>query len=119
SHLLTLIGQIIFWRKQPGLLSTLKALNVLEKKVISQLNDELRNMILAGLQNIAKDTDMTTENLNLSEKLAIRQEAAGLAYKLFLLYKKQGKQIPNSILGWQNICHSDMEFAEIRNQWLE
>ncbi len=119
SHLLTLIGQIIFWRKQPGLLSTLKALNVLEEKVISQLNDELRNMILAGLQNIAKDTNMTTENQNLSEKLAIRQEAAGLAYKLFSLYTKQEKKIPDSILIWQEICHSDTEFAEIRNQWLE
>ena len=120
SHLLTLIGQIIFWRKQPGLLNSLKVLNVLEEKIIiSQLNDELRNMILAGLQNIAKDTNMTTENQNLSEKLAIRQEAAGLAYKLFLLYKKQGTQIPDSILEWQNICHSNMEFAEIRNQWLE
>lgn len=118
SHLLTLIGQIIFWRKQPGLLNTLKVLNVLEEKIISQLHDELKNIILAGLQNIAKDTDMTAENQNLSEKLAIRQEAAGFAYKLFLLYKKQGKQIPDSILGWKNICHSDMEFAEIRNQWL-
>jgi hypothetical protein len=119
SHLLTLIGQIIFWRKQPGLLNTLKVLNVLEEKIISQLNDELRNVILAGLQNIAKDTDIATENQNLSEKLAIRQEAAGLAYKLFSLYTKQEKKIPDSILIWQEICHSDTEFAEIRNQWLE
>ncbi|SEP87552.1 hypothetical protein [Nitrosomonas ureae] len=119
SHLLTLICQIIFWRKQAGLLNTLKVLNVLEEKIIAQLNDELRSIILGGLQNIAKDTDMTTENQNLSEKLAIRQEAARFAYRLFLLYTKQGKKIPDSIIIWQEICHSDMEFAEIRNQWLE
>lgn len=119
SHLLTLIGQIIFWRRQSGLLGSLQLFNALEEKDITQLDDELRKIILAGLQNIAKDTDITTENQNFSEKLAIRQEAARSAYKLFLLYTKQGKKIPDSILIWQEICHSDMEFAEIRNQWSE
>lgn len=117
-HLLMLLSQIILWRKRTGLLGALKVLKILIDEHISQFNDDLEKTVLIGLQNIAKDTNIDADNLDISEKLAIRQEAAGLAYKLFVLYTKQGKQVPDSILEWRNICQSALEFSETQNQWL-
>lgn len=54
----------------------------------------------------------------LIEKLEIRQSAARLAYVVFKNYSTQGKTIPDSIKVWKEICRSEEEFAEIRNQWL-
>ena len=51
-------------------------------------------------------------------KLLIRQAAARLAYKLFEHYRERGDAIPKEVAAWKDICQSDDEFAEVRNQWI-
>ena len=61
---------------------------------------------------------MNSRNRDLSEALFIRESAAGLAYELFGFYSGQQKNVPDTIKKWQDICRSDAEFSEIRNQWV-
>ena len=51
-------------------------------------------------------------------KLLIRRAAARLAYKLFERYRERGGTIPKEIAAWKDVCQSDDEFAEVRNQWI-
>ena len=71
-----------------------------------------------GLENIANDTVMDAKDRNFLEILHIRERTAGLAYKLFEFYADRNKTIPDTIKKWQDICQSDKEFSEIRNQWI-
>jgi len=116
---LNMMGQMILWRKKIGLPSVLKMLISLVKNHLSLFSYELEKLVLAGLRNIAEDRIMDMEGLEFSEMLDVRQKAAGLAYEIFSYYSKQGKPIPDVITEWQNICHADNEFAEIKNQWIQ
>ena len=51
-------------------------------------------------------------------KLLIRRAAARFAYKLFERYREGGDAIPKEIAAWRDVCQSDDEFAEVRNQWI-
>jgi len=53
------------------------------------------------------------------EKILIRQNAAGLAYQIYVRYRTDGKALPDVITDWQTICTSEKEFAEVRNVWQE
>ena len=52
-------------------------------------------------------------------KLLVRRTAARLAYKLFERYRDHGDAIPKEIAAWKDVCQSDDEFAEVRNQWID
>lgn len=104
--------------KSPGLPSALDLIAKLIKKHPWTFADELERMTLIGLHHIAKDTATNAGGLAISEKLEIREAAAGLAYRIFEFYTKRGKSIPDVLKEWEAICQSDDEFAEIRNQWL-
>ena len=52
-------------------------------------------------------------------KLLVRRAAARLAYKLFERYRDRGDAIPKEIAAWKDVCQSDDEFAEVRNQWID
>ena len=89
--------------------------------------DEVEHSILLGLQRLVDDTAINRhrgtkfqeeENrMEVSTKLHIRQEAARLAYNLFEYYGQRGRDIPRAVLAWEQICRTEDEFAEIRNQW--
>lgn len=118
SHLVDMLGQMIFWRKKTVLYATIKVVKEAVKARPSLISGGFEKSVLTGLGNIADNTVMNTENSNLSEALHIRERAAGLAYKLFTFYIKQKKAVPDVIKRWQAICGSDTEFSEIRNQWI-
>lgn len=118
-HLLNFLGQMVLWRKKTGLPSVLNVITGMVAKHPSLFSDELEKLFLVGLRNIAKDTTMDMDGLDFSKMLSIRQEAAGLAYGIFIYCTKQGKPVPDVITEWQDICRSDNEFSEIRNQWIQ
>ncbi|PNU19875.1 SIR2 family protein [Geothermobacter hydrogeniphilus] len=119
SNILNVLGQIVRWQKKTGLPSVLNVLTRIVKKYPSLFSNELERLVLVGLQKLAKDTIMGEDGMELHEGLAIRQEAAGLAYGLFMHYTRQSQTVPDAITEWQEICRSDNEFAEIRNQWIQ
>jgi len=118
SQVLSALGQMVRWRKNPGLRSVLHRIADLIKEHPWTFADELERLTLIGLHSIAKDTAENADGLDISEKLEIREAAAGLAYRIFEFYTKRGKSIPDVLKEWEAICHSDNEFAEIRNQWI-
>ena len=116
--MLNVLGQMVRWRKNPGLPSALDLIAELIKEHPWTFDDELERMTLIGLHSISKDTATNADGLDISEKLEIREAAAGLAYRLFEYYTRQDAPIPDVLKEWEAICQSDDEFAEIRNQWI-
>lgn len=120
-YLLNMVGEIVWWRKAIGLTGALTIIANIVKKQPECFSGDLEKHVLLGLQNIAQDTGLFSEltDLDFSKKLEIRRAAAGLAYVLFEHYSQHGGSIPDAINTWKDICHSDKEFAEIRNQWVQ
>ena len=118
SQILSALGQMVRWQKSIGLPSALNLIAELIKKHPWTFADELERLTLIGLHRIAKDTAKNVGGLDISEKLEIREAAAGLAYRVFEFYTKRGNPIPDVLKEWEAICQSDDEFAEIRNQWI-
>ena len=118
SQILSALSQVVHWRKNPGLPSALDLIAKLIKEHPWTFADELERMTLIGLHNIAKDTATNAGGLDISEKLEIREAAAGLAYRIFEFYTRRDAPIPDVLKEWEAICQSDDEFAEIRNQWI-
>ena len=100
-HALFVIGQIIKQRK-------------------SIITDDTEKNILRALSNLINDTNPNSEiPLSIHEKLPIRRSAASLALIIYNHYRKMRQPIPDEVEQWRKLCHSDNEFAEIRNQWYE
>ena len=56
--------------------------------------------------------------VGVSTKLRERRAAARLAFCLFKHYQGRRDTIPEAVEAWEEVCRSDDEFAEIRNQWI-
>lgn len=118
QHLVDLLGQMVFLRRNTVLPVTIKVVKEIVKVRSSLISGRFEKSVLKGLENIADDTAVNSRNRDLLEALFIRESAAGLAYELFRFYSDQQKNVPDTIKKWQDICRSDVEFAEIRNQWI-
>ncbi len=118
SKILALLGQMILWQKKTCLPNALNIITTLVKKHSWTFTDELERSTLMGLHAITNDTSMNGNDLDIFEKLPVREAAARLAYTLFEHYTKQSKPVPDVIIKWESICLSNDEFAEIRNQWI-
>ena len=119
QHLVDLLGQMVFLRRNTVLPVTIKVVKEIVKVRPSVISGRFEKSVLKGLENITDDTAMNSRNRDLSEALFIRESAAGLAYELFRFYSDRKKTVPGTIKKWQAVCRSDAEFAEIRNQWIE
>jgi hypothetical protein len=121
SRLLNSLGQQIRWRRKVSLKSALDTVCILVSDHPIWFSPELEALMLQGLNNIADDVDLDagSNDFDFSEKLEIRQAAAGLAYTVFEHCLAQDKPIPDVLNKWKGICDSEDEFAEIRNQWKE
>ena len=117
-HLIDLLGQMVFWQKRTVLHDTIGVIKKAIEIRPSLISGRFEKSILIGLKNIADNTDMNIKNGDFSEALLIREKAAGLAYRLFTFYVGQERVIPATIKQWQTICQSDIEFSEIKNQWI-
>ena len=88
----------------------------------------IEQYVLEGLRHLISDTairtsgnpylDVGRDDSDVSTKLTVRLTAARLAYALSKYYAQKGKPMPEVITEWENICLSNNEFAEIRNQWI-
>ncbi|MBF8276900.1 MAG: hypothetical protein HW390_1973 [Candidatus Brocadiaceae bacterium] len=120
TNIVNLLCQIIKWRRKTGLVSTLNMVYSLIKEQRNFFTGELEGFILNDLAKLADETNLAFDfaDMDFPEKLEIRKSAARLAYVIFENYSTQGKTIPGSIKVWKEICRSEEDFAEIRNQWL-
>ena len=128
ARLLSGVGQIVRWRREIGLSAALHTVVNVTKKHPRIFVGEIERSVLLGLDRMIVETSVRTrhrskldtdiDGLEVSKKLRVRLAAARLAYTLFEHYANRGVAIPEAVRGWQAVCESDDEFAEIRIQWL-
>lgn len=73
----------------------------------------LENSVLKVLEQVLSGFDL----LNFEDNLVLQTKSAKLASDLNLYYVANSKDVPSVIRSWADHCHSQQEFAEIRNQW--
>ena len=113
------LGQMICWVSTPIVRHAISVATHIAERYPYVFEGEFERDTLNGLRRIIEYTTAATEGLSLSEKLVIREAAAGLAYGLRGLYAGRGGEIPDEIRSWERICRSEEEFDEIRNQWID
>lgn len=109
----SLLATFIRYSRGQYLVEALQVVNCILKLYIDKLNPELESAILKSLNSIARGF----EHLNFEENLALRKSAAKLAHTLYQCYFKMEKVMPSEVLKWKDICQSENEFSEIKNQW--
>ena len=128
-RILRVVGQILHWRREPGLPAAIDTIKHVTTRHPLIFADDCERLVLEGLHRMIGDTtihapgggprlDTDRDGLDVSTKLVVRRAAARLAYVLSEHYAKRGDPVPDAIREWEFICRSDDEFAEIRNQWI-
>ena len=126
-RLIRSVGNTIRWRRDK---ISSKAIPIVTRMVRTHpwiFVGDIEHSVLLGLHHLKDDTAIhrrsdarsqdTGSRWNVSAKLAVRHAAARLAYSLFEHYRKRGEDVPRAISAWEQVCGSEDEFAEIRNQW--
>ncbi|HQM85678.1 MAG TPA: hypothetical protein PLD55_13450, partial [bacterium] len=119
ERVLTLLAQMIRWRKRTGLPSVLIIFERIIKNHSNHYTKEIEQLILSGLDYISKETSYENDYFEFPEKLEIRYYTARLAYQVHEIYVSKEVAIPEEIEIWKGICLNEDEFAEIKNQWRE
>ena len=127
-ELLRAAGQMIRWRRETALETTMGAVGWVVTKHPFAFVDAVESGVLTGLRHLIAETDVGMKNSDgihktagvqdVSRKLLLRRAAARLSYRLFKHYRAVGDVIPEQIAVWEAVCQSEDEFLEIRNQWL-
>ena len=127
-ELLRAAGQMIRWRRETALESTMGAVGEAVTKHPFAFVDDVESGVLTGLRHLIAETDVRKKNRggiyrntgfeDVARKLLLRRAAARLSYELFEHYRAVGDVIPEPIRTWEAVCRSEDEFLEIRNQWL-
>ena len=127
-ELLRAAGQMIRWRRETALETTMGAVGGVVTKHPFAFVDDVESGVLTGLRHLMAETDVSKKNNggiyrntgfeDVARKLLLRRSAARLSYKLFEHYRAVGDVIPEPIEAWEAVCRSEDEFLEIKNQWL-
>ena len=127
-HLLCAASEMVRWRHGTALWATLGAVGDVVKRHPWTFVDDIERHVLTGLGRLAIESSLDEDSdtgvdvqgglEDLSTKLIVRRSAARLAYRLYEHYRARGNAIPETIDAWEEVCRSDNEFLDIRNEWL-
>ena len=128
TGLLRAASQKLLWRNGVVPSATINTVADVVERHPWAFAGEVERSVLVGLARLVGGTaiqvtgdvreKMDGAGQDVSMKLLIRQAAARLAYRLFERYTERGDAIPKEIAAWKDVCQSDDEFAEVRNQWI-
>ena len=120
SQALSLLANYVLWRRTPSLPRAIYIVARILNSKPAIFESHFEADVLKAIQILAAETDYSNEETELSfdEKLEIRKAAATLAYRLNVFYTDKKIAIPKPVEEWYRICHSDNEFAEIKNEWI-
>ena len=120
--------QVLYWRNEPGLSEAINTIATVVSENPWALSEELETTVQSGLGRLLNDTAIVTEDvrpfyqvegsLEVSRKLVLRRNSANLAYALTEKCLRANKAVPKVLKGWERICKSDEEFADIKNRWI-
>lgn len=120
ATMLTLLGLRLRMRMPVGLIPSLK----IAKRVIEDMpayRIDLQDDLLTGLHYLIDESKTINEDseLEVGQRLEVRQLCAKISYLMYGVYKKEHKRIPDTLKLWKAVCNDPEEFADIRNQWLK
>ena len=126
--LLRAASQKVFWRNTVVPSATMRTLADVVGRHPWTFADDVEKSALLSLARLIGETtiqggDGARDKMDRADqdvwmKLLIRCTAARLAYRLFEHYRGRGDAVPKAIATWEEVCRSDDEFAEVRNQWI-
>lgn len=124
--LVRVVGELVYWRRYTALTSAINIIAGIVAEKPWNLVGDTEHLVLRGLGHLSSETSLASvgrfdraRSTDTSAELGRRKAAAGLAYMLYNHYRARGIEIPTVIAEWKRICHSDDEFAEIVNQWID
>jgi hypothetical protein len=119
SLVLREVSNIIRWRHKAGLVNALESMRWFVQKRPDAFSADIAVLVQTGLAELAHETDpmKCLDKASITEALDVRKPAASLAFEIFKYYSEKQRPIPFEVEGWRDICASENEFAEIRNQW--
>jgi hypothetical protein len=114
-------------RRQPGLYSAIKWISNIISEMPNLLTQDHLASIELGLKYLLletkfpnfEDLEMTLQSNALIPVLELRdyrQLSSRLAHLLYLLYEKQGKELPAILVEWKSISEKDV-LPEVRKIW--
>ena len=111
------LAEGVQWRHRPALERRLSVVEELVKRQPWFLSKQIVSDLLAGLLEIAKQTPANVTGNDPDGVIAVRALAASLAFSLSEYYKSIGREEPEEIRHWREICSDPDEFSEVRNSW--
>lgn len=115
-------ANVLLYKRDKSLVICLNYLaNLYIKKYFEFVPHFAQENLLFVLKALSEETDIRKGNASLETelKLSIRRNCACAAYNLYTSYLGKSQEIPSEITVWKEICSSENEFAEIRNEWRE
>ena len=88
-----------------------------ERRVLSRIRRVIKETAGDSVNPAGRHVEETRRDVDM--KLQVRRRAAFLACRLFGLYRKNNKPVPNAVQEWEEVCESKSEFGEIRRQWIK
>jgi hypothetical protein len=119
SEILEYLGMMLLYRKSVGLSDALQKCTRIVTEFSWAFTGMFEKNILHSLQSLEEDSVLENDGViwEPEEKILVRQNAAGLAYQIYVRCKTDGKTQHDVITKWQTVCTSEGEFAEVRNAW--
>ncbi len=119
-NLSEILVEMVYWRVFPHVIAALGnisyLINMVDKFELGQVLDRL----IVGLNYLRYETESERSNQSrkFSDLLHAREQAAELAFSIYKKLKIEQKQVPQEIMKWKEVCSSNEEFVEVKNQWL-
>jgi hypothetical protein len=114
-------------RRQPGLDSAIAHVSAIVHRLPELLNARHLDSLSIALNYLIAETRLPSEEeraagnktltvIPVSERSDYRMHVAELAYRLYEHFTKLGKEIPEVLLRWKDICQND-PLPEVRRAW--
>ena len=113
-----LLVQGIQWRYRVALPQRLRIVAGLVSNQPGTFSAEDYAGLLAGLGQVAEETESGIRGNDKDGIISIRASAASLAFALFGKFQASRSEQPDTIRRWQEICGDPDEFSEVRNSWM-
>ena len=119
SDIVNLPFEVMDWSSagSVGLSDVLRCVTVILREDSGVVGKGLEERTLLVLDRLAEQTCLSKDEIDVTEKLEVRREAASLAFYLYSEYGSQDIRNSAVLKEWEMICSKEEEFAEIRNRW--
>lgn len=118
APVVVMLVESVQWRHRPALAQRILVLADLIENQPWFLSEQAIAGLLAGLEQLAEETASGVRANDIDGVISIRAAAARLASTLFRHYQESGRDQPEVLEHWQELCSDPDEFSEVKNSWI-